>query len=244
MQNKKLCIATDLDGTFLEGTTAEKEQFYQFLSQEKERIAVIFVTGRTLGLVKNLYQGGLNFIPDYIIADHGSVIVRGENFEYVDEIQSEIMEKWENARHDELRSLLDIQTVQKQPFNPPFCHAYYYQKDTFDMSIVPEIQSLGFECILSHDVYLDILPSNVGKGSTLKKLIRSEGCDEKKVITCGDSLNDLPLFQSGYKSIAVANLEPALLAPIENMDNVYLSQHPGISGIIDGLMHYKIQDLF
>ena len=56
------------------------------------------------------------------------------------------------------------------------------------------------------------------------------GCNSDKVITCGDSLNDLPLFETGYKSIAVSNSEPALLTKIEKMGNVFLSKFPGISG--------------
>jgi len=239
MKNKKLIIATDLDGTFLEGSDSEKGQFYQFLSQAKDNIAVIFVTGRTLGLVKNLYDGSFDFIPDYIIADHGSVIVKGDNFEYVEDVQSQIIKKWEQAKHDELKFLLNTQAVQEQPFNPPYRHAYYYHKGLFDKSIIPKILSLGFECTLSHDVYLDILPATIGKGSTLKKLIDNMGCNSDKVITCGDSLNDLPLFEAGYKSIAVSNSEPALLTKIEKMGNVFLSKFPGISGIKDGLNNYS-----
>lgn len=240
MKNKKLILGTDLDGTFLEGTHSEKAEFYQFLIEAKEHISVVFVTGRTLGLVRSLYDGGLDFVPDYIIADHGSVIVKGESFEPVEEIQSQIIEKWEEANHDELKRLLSTQAVQEQPFYPPYRHAYYYHKERFDMSIVPHILSLGFECTLSHDVYLDILPATVGKGTTLKRLVESLDCDADKVIACGDSLNDLPLFQAGYKSIAVGNSEPALLAKIQEMDHVFLSQYPGVSGIKDGLEQYQV----
>jgi len=197
------------------------------------------VTGRTIGLIKKLYQGGLDFIPDYMIADHGTVIVKGDNFEYVQEVQAQVIEKWEEAKHDELRALLKTQAVQEQPFYPPYRHAYYYNKERFDHSIIPEIVSLGFECILLHDVYLDILPATIGKGTTLTKLVESVGCSGDTVIACGDSLNDLPLFEAGYKSIAVGNSEPALLPKIENMDHVFLSEFPGIRGIIDGLNRYQ-----
>ena len=240
MKNKELIIATDLDGTFLEGSGREKAQFYQFLAEEKDDIAVVFVTGRTLGLVKNLYAGGFDFIPDYIIADHGSVIVKGDDFEYVEDIQSQIIKKWEQAKHDELKFLLSTQAVQEQPFNPPYRHAYYYQNEFFDKSIIPKIVSLGFECTLSHGVYLDILPATIGKGTTLKMLIDKMGCSAEKVIACGDSLNDLPLFETGYKSVAVGNSEPALLSKIEKMDNVFLSKFPGISGVKDGLNSYQV----
>jgi len=235
MQHKELIIATDLDGTFLEGTDEEKNKFYRYLNQSRDKIGIVFVTGRTLDLVKSLYDQGLEFIPDYIIADHGTIVVNGDDFQYVEDIQSQIISRWQEADHQSLKVLLQSQAVQEQPFDPPYRHAYYYQKESFDISTVDDIKSLGFECILSHDVYLDILPAGITKGATLKRLIAYLECDSDNVITCGDSLNDLPLFETGYKSIAVSNSEPALLGKIKDMKNVIISQYPGVSGIVDGI---------
>lgn len=64
------------------------------------------------------------------------------------------------------------------------------------------------------------------------------------VITCGDSLNDLSLFQTGLKSIAVGNSEPKLVNAIQTLANVYHSQEPGLHGIVDGLNHFGLLELF
>lgn len=60
MKNKNLILATDLDGTFLEGSAQDKAAFYQLLAENKDTISVIFVTGRTLNLVKELLTDSSN----------------------------------------------------------------------------------------------------------------------------------------------------------------------------------------
>ncbi len=88
-------------------------------------------------------------------------------------------------------------------------------------------------------MYLDIVPRGVNKGSTLMHLMEFLNIPFDHVITAGDSLNDLSLFQTGLKSIAVGNSEPKLITEINLLNNVYLSQFPGLWGIIDGLNFYN-----
>ena len=58
------------------------------------------------------------------------------------------------------------------------------------------------------------------------------------------SLNDLSLFQTGLKSVAVGNSEPKLIHEIKKLSNVFQSPHPGLYGIIDGLSYYQKTELF
>jgi hydroxymethylpyrimidine pyrophosphatase-like HAD family hydrolase len=88
-------------------------------------------------------------------------------------------------------------------------------------------------------MYLDILPRGVNKGSSLLNLINYLDINHEIVVTSGDSLNDLPLFQTGLKSIAVSNSEPKLVELVKQLENVYQSHLPGVLGIIDGLKFYK-----
>lgn len=236
----KYILATDLDGTFLHGSSEEKEFFYNFLKDNKEKISVIFVTGRTVGLVQQLYESDFNFTPDYIIADHGAIVMSGENYHPVNQLQSDIIAQWEALDHQALVNLLhDDGDVTKQPHETTYRHAYYYQSECIKERLVPKIEELGFECILSSGVYLDILPKGVNKGQTLLNLLKHLEIDNDNVITAGDSLNDLPLFATGLKSIAVGNAENGLMHHIEKMQNVFLSEYHGIQGIIDGLCSYQ-----
>jgi hydroxymethylpyrimidine pyrophosphatase-like HAD family hydrolase len=93
-------------------------------------------------------------------------------------------------------------------------------------------------------MYLDIVPKGVNKGSTLLNLLDILNLNHESVITCGDSLNDLSLFQTGLKSVAVGNSEPKIIEKIKTLTNVFQSTHPGLYGIIEGLGFYNKMDLF
>ncbi|MBS0290020.1 MAG: HAD-IIB family hydrolase [Proteobacteria bacterium] len=239
IMNKRI-LATDLDGTFLHGSEQDKKEFYAFLQENRQHICTIFVTGRTIELIKDLYLSDFNFVPNYIIADHGTVIVHGSNFEPLNSLQSKVVVQWEKLDHDQLLKLLNNESsIVKQPFHPPFRHAYYYQSELIKDRLVPKIEELGFECIASSGIYLDILPKGFNKGTTLLHLLDHLEVDHRNVVTAGDSLNDLPLFKTGLASIAVGNSEVDLLNKVSKMSNVFISKHCGVSGIVDGLANFR-----
>jgi hydroxymethylpyrimidine pyrophosphatase-like HAD family hydrolase len=98
----------------------------------------------------------------------------------------------------------------------------------------------GLECVTSAGRYLDILPAGVSKGSTLLKLIERTGHDRQRVLVCGDSLNDLSMFDTGLRGVVVANAEASLLAATARCPRTFQSASPGVGGIIDALMHFGI----
>ncbi|WP_272944439.1 HAD family hydrolase [Planktothrix mougeotii] len=54
--NNTLVLATDLDGTFLGGSLQERQKFYNYLQSKRDRLLLIFVTGRSLELTLRLYE--------------------------------------------------------------------------------------------------------------------------------------------------------------------------------------------
>jgi len=232
----KLILATDLDGTFLDGPEDIKQQFYEDLINQQDEVAVVFVTGRSLHLVEKLYDEGFAFRPDYIIADHGTIIVHGHDLSPMTPIQEKITAQWHTRQHDELVALVAAEpSLEAQPWDMPHRHAYYYSDASILPRVIPAIEDLGFHAIASHGAYLDILPEGFNKGLTVQHLLDHLEVEKHQVLACGDSLNDLPLFQAGFASIAVGNSEPGLVDKIQSMPNVYHSQYPGVAGIIDGI---------
>lgn len=240
----KLVLATDLDGTFLEGDSRVKNFFYQELLRLKEYVALIYTTGRSAETVEQFCKRGYLPHPDFVIADHGTHIVEGATFNLVKELQEPIIRKWDNGNHY-LRTLLkNDRGIQLQPIDPPYRVAYYYEPHILDKQTLDKITTAGYDVILSCDMYLDIVPQGVNKGTTLLNLLNHLGLQNESVITCGDSLNDLSLFETGLKSIAVGNSEPKLIEAIKSLENVYLSSFPGLYGIIDGMHFYRKDFLF
>ncbi len=234
----KLTLATDLDGTFFEGHPELKQAFYPEFSRLRDEVCLIYVTGRPIKVVEQFCKSGYLPQPHFIIGDHGTEVIDGSYFQILDALQNPIIEKW-NASNTKIKDLLRGEPgLQLQPINPPYRVAYYYDPDLLQEATLQKIREGGFDIIKSFDMYLDIVPKGVGKGPTLLNLLAHLNIDHENVITAGDSLNDFSLFQTGLKGIAVGNSEPKLLAATKQLANVYQSELPGISGILDGLRFF------
>lgn len=97
---------------------------------------------------------------------------------------------------------------------------------------------LEVDVLISANVFLDVLPRGVNKGSTLRRVLRWLNVDERGCIVAGDSLNDLALFETGLRGIVVGNCEPALRRRVANMKHVYRARGVGAAGVLEGLKHH------
>jgi HAD superfamily hydrolase (TIGR01484 family) len=236
--NPPLVLATDLDGTFLGGSDQQRTEFYEYIEYHRDQMLLVFVTGRDLDAIDRLSDEMGFPRPDYIIGDVGTTIVNGKTFEPISEVQDWVSSIWNNANDRVKEILVDEPGIQLQPVNPERRVSYYYQPDKLQPSTVQKIQDAGFDCILSAEKYLDVMPKGIAKGPTLLRFIETLELNTDNVIPAGDSLNDYSLFQTGLKSIAVGNSEPKLVEKIKTMPNVYHSSEPGTAGIWDGLKYY------
>lgn len=234
----QLVLATDLDGTFLEGTEQTRTFFYSKLFELQHKILLIYVTGRPIETVAEFCKLGYLPYAHFVMGDHGTHIVDGKSFLPIASLQEPIIAKWSNSNALLKELLLDEKGIQLQPIDPLYRVAYYYEANQLQQSTLQKINKAGFDSVLSCDMYLDILPRGVNKGSSLLASLNYLMIEHDKVITCGDSLNDLSLFQTGLKSIAVGNSEAKLVTAIQNLSNVYHSTFDGLLGIIDGLRFY------
>lgn len=235
----QLILATDLDGTFLEGSLQLKAQVYPAINALRDHIRLIYTTGRTVKDVQSFCLNGHLPLADFVIADHGTHIVDGENFVEVEALQQPIVAQWNNANAAIKSMLADDAGIELQPYRPPYRVAYYYDPDLLQPVTLEKIIAAGFDPLLSCDMYLDILPRGVNKGSSLLKLLDWFKLPRESTVVCGDSLNDLSLFHTGLEGVAVGNAEPALVEKIQQLPNVYHSPYPGLLGVLDGLKYHQ-----
>jgi HAD superfamily hydrolase (TIGR01484 family) len=234
-----LILATDLDGTFLGGSAEQKAEFYQYVQSNRDRMLLVFVTGRDLDFIDELCQDPSFPSPDYIIGDVGTTIVNWPTRKPLGDVQDWVAQTWGNANEMVKEMMADEPGIELQPVMGPYRVSYYYKPEELQPSTVQKVIDAGFDCILSADVYLDVMPKGISKGPTLLKFIDALSLSADDVIPAGDTLNDLSLFETGLKSIAVGNAEPKLVERIKDMDNVYHSSHHGVAGIWDGLKVYS-----
>jgi hydroxymethylpyrimidine pyrophosphatase-like HAD family hydrolase len=141
----KLVLATDLDGTFLEGNAQTKNYFYNELIRAREEVLLIYTTGRSITTVKQFCSKGYLPYPHFVMGDHGTHIVDGVHFHPVEHLQNPIIQKW-NKGNNLLRELLREEAgLELQSINPPYRVAYYYDPDLLENQTLEKIDNAGLE---------------------------------------------------------------------------------------------------
>ena len=237
----ELVLVTDLDGTLLGGSPLWRQRFYGWLEQERHRVLHVFCTGRDLRSVAALLADdathGLQ-APHLVIGDVGCTVACGVSLAPLPPAVDPIEARWA-GKPDRVGPLLaGVPGLSPQPISADRRLAYYYDPDAFDHDLIPRIEAHGVDCLLSDNKYLDVLPAGVNKGSTLLDLLAWLQVPAQRVVTAGDTLNDLAMFQTGLAGVMVGNAEPALLRHLPELPRTYLARGHGCQGIAEGLAHH------
>ncbi|MEB3184998.1 MAG: HAD family hydrolase [Cyanobacteriota bacterium] len=242
----QLVLVTDLDGTLLGGSLAERRAFYAWLARRRQQVLHVFCTGRDLASVDLLLQQdeavGLR-APHLVIGDVGCTVACGASLAPVPLAVEPIEARW-RGKPDRVGPLLAGATgVSAQPVSADRRLAYYYDPDSFDHSLIARLEAHGVDCVLSDNRYLDVLPAGVNKGTTLQALLALLELPGERVVTAGDTLNDLAMFETGLAGVMVGNAEPGLRAQLPRLPRTYLAEGHGCAGIVEGLRHFGFGDL-
>lgn len=240
MSGAKLVLATDLDGTFLGGDEGDRNALYRDLSKRGD-VLLIFVTGRDIDFIAELIETPGLPRPRYIIGDIGTSIYDGMTLRPIAELEAPIAAAWSGATTRIIALLNDDPglTLQETPFRHRV--SYDYEPAMLSRESVEKVEAAGFDCLLSADRFFDVLPKGISKGPTLRRLVTTLGLDMDRVLVAGDTMNDLSLFETGFKGVAVGNSELRLAAAVRAMPNVYHSPHPGAAGIADAIRHFHFE---
>ncbi|RYG45195.1 MAG: HAD-IIB family hydrolase [Chitinophagaceae bacterium] len=231
-----MVLATDLDGTFLGGKELQRQQLYRLIKESVDA-RLIFVTGRGLESVVPLLNDPQIPNPHYIICDVGATIVDGHTLQPVGSLQAEIEKRWPGsdrviARLSEIEGLSYQQVPQQRR-----CSFF-----TDSVSVIREVRltaaAMDCEVIYSAGKFLDVLPGGVNKGSSLYQLVKYLGMDVDEVLVAGDTLNDLAMYQYGFKGVVVGNAEQKLVNATAELEEIYYAEENGAGGIMEALFHY------
>lgn len=231
-------LATDLDGTLLGGSESQRARLFAFLRRNRERVLIVFCTGRGLETILPLFTDPVVPHPDYVVADVGATVVHGDTLAPVCPLQSEIVSSWPGSNRvlERLRGFGGI-ALQDNP-QERRCSFYFEDEASVSDGLKQAVEDLGCDLIVSAGRYLDVMPRGVSKGATLTALLRYLGIDPAHVLVAGDTLNDLSLFRAGFKGIVVGGAERALIRQVAGRPRVYLAREPGAGGILEGICHY------
>lgn len=259
-------LASDLDGTLADGSTAARVELLGRL-RSLQGARLVYVTGRAPASARDLMERARLPAPDVLIADVGTTVLRGDGFEPVATIEAELARDWPGA--DTVRArLAALPGLTEQDVDAPRRVSYWIDQvrlqrgeheDAFAARAPddPSFQSgaaraaaavgaeaagrlapLTVDVLVSANVFLDVLPRGVNKGSTLLRVLAWLGAEPATCVVAGDSLNDLALFETGLRGIVVGNCEPALAERVAGSGHVYRARGKGAAGVLEGLRHH------
>ena len=228
----------------------EGARLYRLIREHRERIALIFVTGRGFESILTLLDDPSIPIPDYIIADVGGTVLRrqGDGFSPILPLQDEITQGWQ-GREQILATARQIEGLHFQEVPQEYRCSFTYDSDAVRIQAQALAQSLGLDHLVSANRYFDFLPRGVSKGNSLMRLLSTEGLSPDKVLTAGDTLNDLSLMRTGLKGVVVGNAETGLKEAVlqDRKDGavrpVHLARAAGPLGILEAIRHHAFHRL-
>ncbi|WP_288381197.1 glucosylglycerol-phosphate synthase [uncultured Massilia sp.] len=236
----RLVLATDLDGTLLAGTHEARRRvrdlFAALPAAGGARPTLVFVTGRGLETVMPLLSDPTIPTPDYIIADVGATVVDRE-LRPVEPIQHELTAHWPGSQAI-LKALQPFPQLVRQSVPQERRCSFLATEDAITPALQAAVEALDCELLFSAGRYLDVLPRGVGKGAALRRLVLAAGFDPASVVVAGDTLNDLSMFEAGFRGVAVGGSEPALVERVRKNPRVHVATQEGCGGILEGLARH------
>ncbi|SFD99067.1 HAD-IIB family hydrolase [Roseivivax sediminis] len=236
LSEKTFVLATDLDGTFLGGSDADRRRLYDWIEDNRRTIGLVFVTGRDPGFIAELCTSGVPW-PEYVIGDVGTTIARIENGAVVPipALEEEIADAWGDAGPRVRQALQDHPGLTLQPTEFRYRVSFDLDPDAFDDSAIVRVRDMGFDPLISANRYFDVLPRGVSKGPSLRRFVAHYGIEEPRVLAAGDTLNDASMLECGLPAVAVGGSEPALLDRVAALPSVYVADGIGAAGILEAV---------
>ena len=236
-----LVLVTDLDGTLLGGSPRWRRRLYRWLAARRESVLHVFNTGRDLDSIARLLEEeaamGMG-APHLVISDVGCTVACGASLTPIPQVVDPIERRWRGQAERVLPLLRTIPGLSAQPISTVRRLAYLIDPLLLDRSRLGAVAAHGVDCLVSGDKYLDVLPAGVNKGSTLNALLDWLEVTPDTVVTAGDSLNDLAMFETGLPGVMVGNAEPALVEALPRLRGIYRAKGHGCAGIVEGLRHF------
>lgn len=239
-------FVTDLDNTLV-GDPVALQELNAWLAQSRlnQGTKIVYATGRSLNSYQTLAATAKLLTPDALIASVGTEIYL-EGDEPWPEWENHIAEGWQRSAILEIAAQFGDLLPQPLSEQRPYKISYYLSA-TAAIEVIPRLRQalrhhqLAAEIIYSGNKDLDIIPKASHKGAAVQFLLQQWQLDAAPAIACGDSGNDISLFnyQRPY-GILVGNAQPELKLwyELNATECHYLAHGHYARGILEGLAYF------
>jgi hypothetical protein len=248
---KQFLFVTDLDNTLVGDDAALKELNNRLDRHRQEQASkIVYATGRSPTLYRQLYEEKQLLSPDALIASVGTEIYLNGNETPDPQWREQLAQKWDRDLVTSIAAHFADLLLQPETEQRPFKVSYYLSEEVA-VDVLPQLEfllkerQLDAKLIYSGGKDLDILPRFSDKGLAVKFLQQRWDLEPTQTVVCGDSGNDISLFSVGEeRGIIVGNAQPELRLwhDINPASSRYLAQANYAQGILEGLMYFGFLD--
>jgi len=240
-------IISDVDGTLLGEDAADHQataQFAQWLSDHRDRVRLVYSSGRLVPSVLESVATTALPEPDAIIGGVGTQIRQFPGSQPIGQ-WPECGKKWEKDRIVAVLTEFPALVLQPAEFLSDYKISCFLHDATSEQvaAIAERLQAetgADVELVYSSNRDLDILPRGANKGTAARYLATQWGYRDDHVIVCGDSGNDLAMFQQGFRGIVVANAHVELKR--HDSPDIFQADRYCAAGVLEGLAHWAGAD--
>jgi sucrose-6-phosphatase len=240
-------FVTDLDNTLV-GDDLALELLNRQLSEHRQECGtkIVYATGRSLYLYEQLAEEKCLLSPDVLICAVGTEIYFNPDKNVYDAEWANLLSiGWDREQIAALSSKYKDLELQPESEQNDFKISYYLSQQTAP-KVLTQLESdlvdRGWQVTLIYSAGqdLDIIPQKSDKGLAVKFLRQKLGIAAERTVVCGDSGNDIALFQGEERGIIVGNVKPELYQWYQNnrSDYRYLAKSHCAAGIFEGLKHF------
>lgn len=242
-QLDRLVIA-DIDNT-LTGNDDALHEFFDLISEADEHVGFGIATGRRYEDVIHLMKENDFPNPEVLITSVGTEIYYGKNLTLDTSWQKHIDFRWEPERVREVLSGVEGLFIQEDNEQSKYKISY-----KVDFEVAPKPAQLKkilrengvrAKCIVSLNMFLDIIPSRAGSGISIRHMAYKWGFPLEHILIAGDSGNDEEMLAGNTLGVVVGNYSREL-EKLRKYPRVYFAEQEHAAGIIEGIHYYNFFD--
>jgi sucrose-6-phosphatase len=244
-------IITDLDNTLVgdDRALSELNQILETCRQDWGT-KIVYATGRSLTSYQQLATEKDLLIPDAKIVAVGTEIYLDRDLEPDRGWVSILSPGWDREAIVNIANHFADLEPQPESEQRPFKISYYLSPTVvsdvlLQLEALLAEQGMNVEAIYSGNKDLDLIPKGGNKGAAVQFLRQQWDISPLNTAVCGDSGNDIALFDYGFeRGIIVGNAQPELKTWLEvnGAERHYLANAYYAAGILEGLCYFRLID--
>ena len=172
-QSTHFLLAADIDGTLL-GDEIGEALLHQFVAQHNEHFTLAYVTGRTLSSVLELITEGRLPHPRFICSEVGTEILdlRDSSNRIGQAYANQVSSSWDLETIYQLGTGNGISPQEFERGQPRYQAGFHWDARPASLHAFRERLSAVDQLYIqaSFDLFIDVLPSTVGKGNAVRFL--------------------------------------------------------------------------